>query len=216
MTKKIVVLALFFGLFICSSALSFQFKDYDEEGILSGAKQEGIKSSKQISAKTWLMILGAFSVPAFLYLILFGITGGSISLPETLENILTKVSVGILITTIFLFLYYMTAKSIFIVMVFIGLGFILYATAGLPVYRRLQKEFMKKYGKPSSEDAWICRKCGTENVKLYAECQECGTKSGDESKESSSVDTWVCSECGWKNPVSDSACNRCGYRSRDE
>ena len=77
--------------------------------------------------------------------------------------------------------------------------------------RIFKRIYTKNFGKPSSPDNWICRKCGTENSKLLTECSNCSSIN-KASAIKPSEDTWLCNNCDYKNPVSDKSCARCGMR----
>ncbi len=175
----------------------------------SDAKEEAWQRD-QLPIKKWLMLFGTLSGFALLLLIIFEIGGGGL-LPDGIEDIIAKICAGIISVALLLYLYYISSKIIFIILIPLAIIIILY----MYMQRVIKRMYVKKFGKPSSPNNWICRKCGTENSKLLTECDNCNSINRASTIKPSG-DTWVCSNCDYTNPVSDKSCARCGMRKEGE
>ena len=69
---------------------------------------------------------------------------------------------------LFVLLYRVTFNLLFILL--------LITTIGLLIWTLINKYYMRTRRKPSTPDAWICRKCGNENSNLITECNKCKNK----------------------------------------
>jgi len=146
---------------------SFRFEGTEKGGSL-------FKSIFQPDSKVWLFVFASLAAPAFLYLILMGISGGGGSplFSEEVEAFLTRLSIGVLFTTFLLFMHYMIQKRIFLLLIVVVWAIIVWSV----IYKRLKTAYMKKYGKASSPDVWVCRKCGKENLNIDMECWKCTSR----------------------------------------
>ncbi len=172
--------------------------------------EESAQQERQLPIKKWLMLFGTLSGFALLLLIIFEIGGGGL-LPDHIEDLIAKVCAGIIAIALCLYLYYVSSSIIFILLIPITILFILYIYLK-PIFKDM---YAKKFGKPSSPDYWICRKCGIENSNLLTECDNCNsakTPNADVLFEK----IWICDNCNYKNPVNDKSCGRCGTRKQGE
>lgn len=169
-----------------------------------------IQHNGQLPVKKWLMLFGTLSGFALLLLIILEIGGGGL-LPDGIEDIIAKICIGIIAVALWLYLYYISSKIIFIILIPITIAIILYVY----LQRTIKRMYTKNFGKPSSPDNWICRKCGIENSKLLTECDNCNSVN-KASTIKSSEDTWICSNCDYANLISDKSCSRCGTRREGE
>jgi len=172
--------------------------------------EEEVQQKEQLPVKKWLMLFGTLSGFALLLLIIFEIGGGGL-LPDNIEDIIAKICAGVISVALLLYLYYISSKIIFIILIPVAIIIILY----IYMQRVIKRIYAKNFGKPSSPDSWICRKCGTENSKLLTECDNCNSinKAG---RIKPSEDTWACNNCDYANPISDKSCARCGMRKEGE
>lgn len=168
--------------------------------------EQEARQKEQLPIKKWLMLFGTLSGFALLLLIIFEIGGGGL-LPDSVEDIIAKICAGIISIALLLYLYYISSKIIFIILIPIAIVIILY----IYMKRIIKRAYKKSFGKPSSPDNWICRKCGTENSKLLTECDNCN-HANKASTIKSSGDTWICGNCDYANLISDKSCAKCGMR----
>jgi len=168
--------------------------------------EEGAQQENQLPIKKWLMLFGTLSGFALLLLIIFEIGGGGL-LPDHIEDLIAKICVGIIAIALWLYLYYVSSKIIFILLIPITILSILYIYLK-PVFKDM---YTKNFGKPSSSDYWICRKCGIENSNLLTECDSCSSAKSPDA-EVLFEEIWVCDNCDYKNPINDKSCSRCGRR----
>ncbi|MFH1754051.1 MAG: hypothetical protein ABH875_07720 [Candidatus Omnitrophota bacterium] len=120
----------------------------------------------------WLSILTPFAIASLIFLIVSSF-GGSDAIPDNLEGILLKLSVGIIATTVCLYIYAVTKKPIFMVMIRWIWVFFVSAMIFSPVAKMARTEHKKRYRMPSSKEFWICRRCGEENHIIYTQCESC-------------------------------------------
>ena len=113
------------------------------------------------------------SIVAIIYLLVNGL-GLRDVLPKTLNSILIKISATIIITAIPLGVYDMIGIAYFgkiaVVVFAVGLSIALKD----PIYDKVKREYRKKFGARTSENNWICKKCGEVNYKINKECARCG------------------------------------------
>jgi ribosomal protein L40E len=208
-----VLLALAPGYIVIPAAI-FSQGHYIDSGISHDQygpnTEEEFQQKEQLPIKKWLMLFGTLSGFALLLLIIFEIGGGGL-LPDEIENIIAKICAGIISIALLLYLYYISSKIIFIILIPITVVIILY----IYMQRVIKRIYKRNFGKPSSPDNWICRKCGTENSKLLTECDNCNS-ANKISIIKPSEDTWICANCDYANPISDKSCARCGMRKEGE
>ena len=168
--------------------------------------EEDAQQENQLPIKKWLMLFGTLSGFALLLLIIFEIGGGGL-LPDNIEDLIAKICVGIIAIALWLYLYYVSSKIIFILLIPITILFILYIYLK-PIFKDL---YNKNFGKPSSPDYWICRKCGMENSNLMTECDSCSSAKSPVA-EVLFEEIWICGNCDYKNPIRDKSCSKCGTR----
>lgn len=184
MRKGIIPAALFIVLFL---ALSYAVspseaapRDYYLQFDKSAAQnntaggEESPDHSKP-SVKKWLILFGTLAGFALTLLLLLELGGGGL-LPDAVEDAIAKICIGIIAIALWLFLYYISSKIIFLVLIPITLCLIVY----IYLHRIFKRMYTKKFGKPSSPDSWICRECGTENNNLLTECHSCGKRNPSE------------------------------------
>ena len=119
---------------------------------------------------TLLTFLSFFAGGTLLLLVLVALSGGA--LPQKIESIIFNTALGIIITTILLWLYRWTSHIIFLILIPVTICAIIYTY----VHQMLKNYYKRKFGKPSSPDMWLCRKCGTENENINLYCTECDSR----------------------------------------
>ncbi len=174
----------------------------------SGA--DSAERESKIPVKKWLILFGTLSGFALLLLIVLEIGGGGL-LPEAIENIIAKICVVIIAITLCLFFYYLTSIFVFLIMIPIAPA----AAGYVHIKRKLKDTYKRKFGKASSPERWICRKCGFENNNLVTECEHCG-ESSSARQNSRPQETWKCDNCGYLNTADEKSCARCGTRKTGE
>ena len=136
------------------------------EGSLAGKKGKGPPG-------TLLTFLSFFAGGTLLLMVLIAISGGA--LPQRIESIIFNTALGIFITTILLWLYRWTSHIIFLILIPVTVCAIIYTY----VHQMLKNYYKRKFGKPSTPDMWLCRKCGRENENINLYCTECDSSKGD-------------------------------------
>ena len=121
---------------------------------------------------TLLTFLSFFAGGTLLLLVLVALSGGA--LPQKIESIIFNTALGIIITTILLWLYRWTSHIIFLILIPVTICAIIYTY----VHQMLKNYYKRKYGKPSTPDVWLCRKCGAENENINLYCTECDSSKG--------------------------------------
>jgi len=213
--QKFVIITLFFILFLniypaiypdeaFSQSHNLQFNRPDtRDKVVDGAISP---DSRRPSIRKWLMLFGSLAGLALLFLLIFEIGGGGL-FPDDIENIITKVCIGVIAIALWLFLYYISSKAIFLIFIPLTIVSIIY----MYMHNFFRSIYIKRFGKPTSSDSWICRNCGSENSNLLIECSMCNTKKSPE-KTVTQKETWTCTNCNYENSADDKSCRRCGMR----
>jgi ribosomal protein L40E len=156
------------------------------------------------TSRTWLILIGALAGFALLFLIVLEIGGGGL-LPYRLENFIAKFCIGIIITALCLYGYYMSESIVFIILLPFAIGILFFVN----IKKAVMRVYMKNLGQPSASNLWICRKCGTENSVIINECHNCHSPR-IETKQKSAEEFWTCENCKNTNSLRDRSCRKCG------
>ena len=89
---------------------------------------------------------------------------------EKILDVVSLVAVLAIATVGCWFMFRMTGNSAFVKLV---LPLIVLIVLFVGLKSPLQSLYHRKYGKPTSENFWLCRKCGVNNENVYLECQRC-------------------------------------------
>jgi ribosomal protein L40E len=90
-------------------------------------------------------------------------------IPEKAINFLTAVAFLFVILYVLGFLTFLTGNKLFTdLRVFAFLVFL-----GLVLVKPVASFWKRRFAKPSSPEYWVCKKCGTENLKVMLECRKC-------------------------------------------
>jgi len=120
--------------------------------------------------KTYLRILSIFASLAFLYLIArsIGIVDFE-SMPESIFSIIDRLCVGLMLTTVFLYVYLFNSyNKVWIYLIYGMWGSLL----TFSVYGKVRHEFTRRYAK-NTDKYWVCRNCGERNANIHLACQHC-------------------------------------------
>jgi len=136
------------------------------EGSMTGKNAKGPPG-------TLLTFLSFFAGGTLVVLVLVALSGGS--LPDKVESIIFNTALGVIVTTLLLWLYRWTSHIIFLILIPVTICAIIYTF----VHQTLKNYHKRKFGKPSSPGMWLCRKCGTENENINLRCTECKSGKGE-------------------------------------
>jgi ribosomal protein L40E len=159
--------------------------------------------------KTWLILIGTLAGFALMFLLILEIGGGGL-LPYKIEDLIAKICIGIIAIALCLYAYYMTQNILFLVLIPFVAGGVMFA-----YFRKIfNKAYMKKFGKPSEPNLWICRKCGAENSIIINECHNCNSPRVEQQNMPVGHE-WICENCKNMNKSDAKSCSVCGVRRRE-
>ena len=113
-----------------------------------------------------LFFLCILSLPAVLFLSI-----GDLS-DYLIARIINRICISIIASTVMAYLCFKTSSTAFLA----AIPFIIILSISSVFYDKVKGLYIRQYGKPSSPDVWICKKCGEENSNISLECFNCAAK----------------------------------------